>query len=40
MTVSDLRSRMSGQEYTEWYIYYARKAQRQELEEKRAKRRR
>ncbi len=31
MTVADMRARMSGPEYLGWQIYYARKAQRQEL---------
>jgi hypothetical protein len=40
MLVSDLRERISNQEYIEWYVYFARKAQRQELESKRAQSRR
>lgn len=40
MLVSDLRARMSNREYVEWYIYFARKAQRAELEQKRMKHRR
>ena len=31
MTVDQLRSTMSGHEWTSWYIYYSRKAQREEL---------
>lgn len=31
MLVEDLRCRMSGQEYLDWTVYYQRKAQRQEL---------
>lgn len=40
MLVADLRARIGHQEYVEWYIYYARKAQRAELEAKREKGRR
>lgn len=31
MTVADLRDRMSSREFTEWCVYFARRAQRQEL---------
>jgi len=37
MTVAELESRMSNAEFVEWQIYYARRAQRQELAEKKAK---
>lgn len=33
MTVGDLRRRMSHAEFVRWGIYYARVAQRQELEQ-------
>lgn len=36
MTVDEMRQRMSGDEFLYWSIYYARKAQRQELEMRRA----
>lgn len=36
MTVADMRERMSGDEHTGWWVFYQRKAQRQELEAKRA----
>lgn len=32
MTVDRMRAEMSADEYTRWGIYYARKAQREELE--------
>jgi|GEM_PF-3152263 len=32
MTVAELRQRMSADEFLRWGIYYARKAQREELE--------
>jgi hypothetical protein len=32
MTVGRLRGEMSAQEFLEWHMYYARKAQREELE--------
>lgn len=35
MTVAKLREEMSGDEYTGWWVFYQRKAQRQELESKR-----
>jgi hypothetical protein len=31
MLVADMRMRMSGEEYTDWYVYYRRQAQRREL---------
>lgn len=31
MTIDELRERMSGAEFTRWHIYYARKAQVQQL---------
>ena len=34
MTVSELQTRMSNDEYVHWSMYYARKAQRAELERK------
>lgn len=37
MTVSDLRRRMSHAEFVRWNIYYARIAQRQELEQAKQK---
>lgn len=40
MTVADLRERMSGDEFLRWQVYYARKAQREELEALKAKGRR
>lgn len=36
MTVADLRSRMSNQEWVEWTVYYGRKAQRREMEQRKA----
>lgn len=32
MTVARVRTEMTGQEFLEWGIFYARKAQREELE--------
>lgn len=40
MTVADMRARMSQDEYVRWGVYYGRKAQREELELKRAQGRR
>lgn len=37
MTVADLQERMSNAEYLGWSVYYARKAQREELEMLKAK---
>lgn len=37
MLVADLRERMSNAEFVRWSMYYARKAQRQELEMLKAK---
>lgn len=37
MTVADLRARMSADEFVYWQVYYARKAQREELEMLKAK---
>lgn len=37
MTVGRLRAEMSGDEFTRWTVYYARKAQREELETLKAK---
>lgn len=37
MTVADLRERMGNQEYVGWSVYYARKAQREQLETLKAK---
>lgn len=37
MTVMRLREEMGNDEFVRWYIYYARKAQREELELKKAK---
>lgn len=37
MTVADLRERMSADEYLRWGVFYARKAQREELEMAKAK---
>jgi hypothetical protein len=31
MTVAEMRERMSHEEWTRWGVYYARKAQREEL---------
>lgn len=36
MTVSDLRRRMSQSEFLTWSMYYARQAQAQEIESKKA----
>lgn len=33
MTVARLRAEMSNEEWTYWSVYYARKAQRQQLEQ-------
>lgn len=38
MTVAEMRERMSNQEFVEWTMYHARKAQREELEAKKSKR--
>lgn len=38
MTVARLRVEVSGDEFTRWCIYYARKAQREELELAKARR--
>lgn len=38
MLVEDLRRRMTQQEYMRWTIFYARRAQRQELERLRGRR--
>lgn len=40
MTVGELEARMSNREFVEWAMYYARQAQRRELDEKMAKHRR
>lgn len=40
MTVGELRERMSADEFMRWNVYYARKAQREELETAKAKRQR
>lgn len=37
MTVAEMRATISGQEWLEWSVYYRRKAQRTELEVKRAR---
>jgi hypothetical protein len=37
MTVGELRERMSADEFTRWGVYYARQAQRMELDELKAK---
>jgi hypothetical protein len=37
MTVSRLQTEMSNAEYVRWLMYYARKAQSQELEQLKAK---
>lgn len=39
MTVGQLRQQMGNAEYVRWGVYYARKAQRQELEAKKPNRR-
>lgn len=36
MTVDEMLHRMSNQEFIEWWIYYGRKAQREELAMKKA----
>ena len=36
MTVSEMRQRMSGDEFTGWAIYYGRKAQREQMANLRA----
>jgi hypothetical protein len=38
MTVREMQERMSNQEYVEWCMYHGRKAQREELASKVAKR--
>jgi hypothetical protein len=40
MTVDEMRERMSNEEFVRWSVYFGRKAQREELEMKRAKGRR
>jgi len=40
MTVDRMRRSMSSDEFTHWGVYYARKAQREELERLKAERRR
>lgn len=37
MTVGRMRAEMSSEEYTRWTVYYARKAQRYEMEQLTAK---
>lgn len=37
MTVAEMSRRMSHAEYVEWGVYFARKAQRRELDQKMAK---
>lgn len=37
MTVARLRREMSSHEFTQWGVYFGRKAQRQEMEVKRAR---
>lgn len=37
MTVGEMRQRMGNDEYVRWRMYYARKAQREELERLKAK---
>lgn len=39
MTVEEMRQRMGHDEFVRWGIYYARRAQRDELERLKAKRR-
>lgn len=39
MTVAEMRQRVSGQEHLEWSIYYARKAQDAQLQQRRGARR-
>lgn len=38
MTVAELRERMTAQEYVEWSVYFGRKAQREQMEMRRAHR--
>jgi hypothetical protein len=38
MTVEEMRERMSNEEFVRWSVYYGRKAQREELAAKSAKR--
>lgn len=38
MTVADLRDRIGQREFLEWQVYYGRQAQKQELEQLKAKR--
>ena len=38
MTVEEMRERMSNEEFVRWSVYYGRKAQREELAMKSAKR--
>lgn len=38
MTVGELKERMSNQEFVEWSMYHARKAQKEEVASKLAKR--
>ena len=40
MTVVEMEERMSNDEYVRWNIYYARQAQRRELDQKMARHRR
>lgn len=40
MTVADLDRRMSHREFVAWQVFHARKAQRRELAEKKAQKRR
>jgi len=37
MTVGELERRMSAAEFVEWQVFYGRRAQRREIEEKKAK---
>jgi hypothetical protein len=39
MPVDELRRRLSAREFMEWGVYFGRKAQRQEMETERARRR-
>lgn len=39
MTVEEMEARMSNAEFVRWSIFYARKAQQQELAQKEARRR-
>ena len=34
MLVADMRAKISNDEYTGWYVYFGRKAQRREMAEK------